>query len=1036
MADSFLEKPKYINKSTLVKPVKTGVKTSIETKNLTNIQWRRIVIPLAIFIVALLPRILDLGTFMTADEDDQIMFANHFLKSALRGDFSGVLILGYPGVPTLIFATLGVGVRYLAHYTGLAPLTWVNDDFFPTLNQLTSQGFGVFQYPGDFLVWAQVPLALVATLSILGIYVISKRLLNERVALLAALILAFDPFILAHSRVIHVDAPMSYFMFLSFLAFLLYLDKGAWRWLIISGLFGGLAGLSKMPAALLGPILIVTGAIYALFPPPDQPRLLRWKRLAVALVVWGLIAVAAIFALWPAMWTRPIFTIQSILRNITAVSLGHNTTGIFWGGRLSDQNPLYYLIVFPYHLTPLTSVGVVAGLAMIMAGLVAWFRKVDNWLTRALPIALGLVAYAVIFVAPITSISKRGDRYVLPIFFASGLLAALGLWWLGTVLQKYLPQQFNLTAAKMVGTIVVVQTVFVLFYHPYYLAYFNPLLGSYRTAPSTINIGWGEGLDLAADYLNNLDTDEPPLVAAWYRNQFAAYYNGPTIDLSNQEAALTADYTVFYINQVQRGFPSKEILNYFRQREPVHVVELGGIEYAWIYEGPVIGQEPQKNHIFPTEALLGGAARLYGLDIPVTEIPADTYAFSQPATTNGSYLGYQETGEGLPVTLYWETKGSIQDNHGKTNVYIRLIDDMGNIWGEVDRLILTGLWRPIRWNPGYFLRDEYKLPINPATPPGTYHFEVGLYDFETGKSYGVVKNIGQITLTSPQKIADKELLQANTKLTVPLNKSLTMVGHTFTDVDLRPGAEIVGKIFWEMPQTTDKDYQLQFSFIDKDNKQYIVNEQPLATTTYPLSNWHKNEVMGTAYRFRVPAIAIFGKYQMAVNILDPETGQTGGEVIPLATVFIDTIRRNFELPEDVVPVSAILNGEIELVGYKLHDQTVKARETFGLTLYWRNLQLLDTNYTVFVHAVAPDHTIRGQWDSVPMDGLAPTSGWLPNEIIIDHYEVPMNRKSPAWKYDIFVGMYNPLTGQRLSMYSPNAPMSEDRVWISRVQLVE
>ena len=68
-----------------------------------------------------MPLLLSLDVFITADEDDQIMFANHFLKSALRGDWSGILILGYPGVPTLILGGVGVGVALLSSLRGLAP---------------------------------------------------------------------------------------------------------------------------------------------------------------------------------------------------------------------------------------------------------------------------------------------------------------------------------------------------------------------------------------------------------------------------------------------------------------------------------------------------------------------------------------------------------------------------------------------------------------------------------------------------------------------------------------------------------------------------------------------------------------------------------------------------------------------------------------------------------------------------------------------------------------------------------------------------
>ena len=53
-------------------------------------RWLPLLLPLAVFLIALLPRLLGLDVFLTADEDDQIMFANHFLKSALRGEWKVV----------------------------------------------------------------------------------------------------------------------------------------------------------------------------------------------------------------------------------------------------------------------------------------------------------------------------------------------------------------------------------------------------------------------------------------------------------------------------------------------------------------------------------------------------------------------------------------------------------------------------------------------------------------------------------------------------------------------------------------------------------------------------------------------------------------------------------------------------------------------------------------------------------------------------------------------------------------------------------
>jgi len=50
--------------------------------------------------------------------------------------------------------------------------------------------------------------------------------------------------------------------------------------------------------------------------------------------------------------------------------------------------------------------------------------------------------------------------------------------------------------------------------------------------------------------------------------------------------------------------------------------------------------------------------------------------------------------------------------------------------------------------------------------------------------------------------------------------------------------------------------------------------------------------------------------------------------------------------------------------------------------------------------------------------------------------VPMSKDAPPWAYDIFVGMYDALSGERLQINSQNAPVSDNRVWLTRVQVVE
>jgi hypothetical protein len=99
-----------------------------------------------------------------------------------------------------------------------------------------------------------------------------------------------------------------------------------------------------------------------------------------------------------------------------------------------------------------------------------------------------------------------------------------------------------------------------------------------------------------------------------------------------------------------------------------------------------------------------------------------------------------------------------------------------------------------------------------------------------------------------------------------------------------------------------------------------------------------------------------------------------------------------------------------------------------VTLFWSAEQPPARDYTVFVHVVGPDGQMMGQWDQTPAAGKAPTSGWAPGQMIADEYRVPVQAQAGAGPYQVYVGMYDPTTGARLDVASPN-PVSERRLLV-------
>ena len=132
------------------------------------------------------------------------------------------------------------------------------------------------------------------------------------------------------------------------------------------------------------------------------------------------------------------------------------------------------------------------------------------------------------------------------------------------------------------------------------------------------------------------------------------------------------------------------------------------------------------------------------------------------------------------------------------------------------------------------------------------------------------------------------------------------------------------------------------------------------------------------------------------------------------------------------PLPANLSNQAGFLGYDLPSGEIKAGETLSLTLYWQALAEMDTSYTVFVHVLDSENKVWGQRDSLPGEGNLPTTGWLPGEVIVDQYKVPIRPDARPGQYVIEIGMYQAETGQRLPIINQKGQVVDDRVLLEEV----
>ncbi|MDM8518836.1 hypothetical protein QUF64_02220 [Anaerolineales bacterium HSG6] len=124
--------------------------------------------------------------------------------------------------------------------------------------------------------------------------------------------------------------------------------------------------------------------------------------------------------------------------------------------------------------------------------------------------------------------------------------------------------------------------------------------------------------------------------------------------------------------------------------------------------------------------------------------------------------------------------------------------------------------------------------------------------------------------------------------------------------------------------------------------------------------------------------------------------------------------------------------QIRLVGMDdlpMFQLNTNADTTMTVTLYWRALLDLDTNYAVFIHLDGPNGQTYATADE-PNPEFIPSRNWptglyLRNPI---HLHVPADL--PPIRYDVTVGVYNPETGDRLLLADGQTAFKIDELWLT------
>lgn len=517
----------------------------------------------ALFALALAPRVAALSTFITWDELFWTRAALKFNRELDGADWRDTYVIGQPGVVTMWLGTIALRARAAASPAGAwdevlaAGRLKYRDDDQATLRQIAA-------------LWRGLPAitALFSSLAIVAAWLLLRRPWGDGPALAGAVLLAVDPFFIAHSRVLALDAVLASLCLLSLCFLARYTEGGRWRDLLPGAALAGLAVVQKVPA--LG--LVAWGAAVVAWTALRSPGLGRAVTLTAA---WCGAALLALVAAWPALWVEPLATVGKILATLRTYEGSAYDSMYFLGEAGAPPGPLFYPAVLAYRASPLVGLGLL---------LLAWraLRREPNLAWRGVAVFAGFsLMYALLLSWPAT----KFDRYLLPALLPLVVLAGLG-WWQGLA-ELWRRVGFPWRGSWVPAGLAVAGFVLLAGAAPTdYLAWYNPLAEGLRPAAEVLPAGWGEGSGQIVDYLDRqLGADraagaDAGTVAA--EGMASLALARARIVRARGEDCRSADAVVVTAFDRQLGRP---VARAFVDAPPLFVARAAGRPAAWIYAG-------------------------------------------------------------------------------------------------------------------------------------------------------------------------------------------------------------------------------------------------------------------------------------------------------------------------------------------------------------------------------------------------------------------------------------------------------------------
>ncbi len=239
-------------------------------------------------------------------------------------------------------------------------------------------------------------------------------------------------------------------------------------------------------------------------------------------------------------------------------------------------------------------------------------------------------------------------------------------------------------------------------------------------------------------------------------------------------------------------------------------------------------------------------------------------------------------GDTLRLDLYWKAQHPLPT---VLSSLAHVIDPDFNIYAQQDNIHPGNHPTPL-WEPDKYVKDTHRLTIPPATPPGDYPIEIGIFDPNSGQRLPVLTesegNRGEVFVLPPITIVpsgkkwSREQLGIQHPVDAAWANGMVLWGYETQKATLPRGGFLRLTLFWHTPQPPCGDYAVGLRLSSAGGEPVVERMVQPSNGRYPTGRWAAGETVRDNHALWLPADLPDGTYRLELWLAAP-----GGGEVPL-----------------------------------------------------------------------------------------------------------------------------------------------------------